>query len=157
MGYRVFLSHSSADYNLARYIAENSQRVEVEIYMCEHDVQPGRQLSDKVKSEIDRADCLLVLLSASSQQSTYVHQEVGYAEGCKKPIVPIVCPVFDTAKLSMLQGREYIYYDFLNPQSAIRSMQVFFVQAKKDKSIASGVGWALILLLAGAIFEGNGK
>lgn len=150
MSYRVFLSHSSADIQVANYIVDSARQIEVEVYLCEHDVQPGRHISEKVKVEIDRSDGMIVLLSPASQQSTYVQQEIGYAEGKEKLIIPIALPGFDPSKLSMLDGREYILLDYRRPESSIRGMQQFLLRKKHEKNIATGILWGIGLFLAGA-------
>lgn len=151
MNYRVFLSHSSVDYDIARYIFESARQIEVEVYLFEHDPQLGRNVTDKVKTEITNSDCMVVILSSSSQYSSYVQQEIGYAEGREKLIVPIVCPGFDVAKLSMLEGREYLHYDHFDPQLTMQKIQQFFLKKKKGKDIASGILWGIGLVLAGAL------
>jgi nucleoside 2-deoxyribosyltransferase len=62
----------------------------MEVYLAEHDVQPGESLAEKVRKAIRRSDAVVVLLTKSGAASAYVHQEVGVAIEAGKPVIPIV-------------------------------------------------------------------
>src|SRR5713226_6750499 len=102
LAYRVFLSHSSRDKRWVEWIQENAKGIGVDVYLAEHDVQAGRQLSEK--EAIGQCNALLVLLTDNSQSSTYVHQEIGTAVGLGKLIIPLVQPGVECG--AMLQGKE---------------------------------------------------
>jgi hypothetical protein len=55
----------------------------INIYMAERDLQPGTELSDKLKANIDASDALLVLYTAHAATSKEVNWEIGYAQGKK--------------------------------------------------------------------------
>lgn len=78
-GCQVFISHSSADRPRVEWIAEQARQQGVMPYLAEHDPQPGTLLSDKVRGAIRASDAMIVLLTTSSMESPYVHQEIGVA------------------------------------------------------------------------------
>jgi hypothetical protein len=46
MGYRVFFSHNASDRAWAKWIAGQAQLVGIEVYLCEHDPQPGVSMAN---------------------------------------------------------------------------------------------------------------
>lgn len=147
MAYSVFLSHSSADGQLARWIADHSGAVGIEVYLFEGDVQPGTNISEKLKREIQRADAVVVLLTQHSQASAYVQQEIGFAEAHGKLIVPILCAEYQTSQLAMLQGREYVSFDYRDPQTSLQGLLSFLVEKKQAKENVQAA-----LLALGSLF-----
>ena len=147
MAYKVFLSHSSADAKWVRWIAGNAEQVGLEVYLYEHDPQPGRLVSDKIESAIQSCDAVVVLLTGNSESSPYVHQEVGCAKGMKKVVVPLVQPGVSKEKLAMLQGIEYIQFDFQNPQPGLATLLEYLQKAKLGKEESQA------LLAVGALVE----
>jgi hypothetical protein len=65
--------------------------------------------------------------------SPYVHQEVGYAKALKKVVVPLVQPGVSQENLAMLQGIEYIQFDFQNPQPGLATLLEYLQKAKLSK------------------------
>jgi nucleoside 2-deoxyribosyltransferase len=147
MAYKVFLSHSSVDTKWVRSIAINAEQVGVEVYLYEHDPQPGRLVADKVEAAIQSCDALVVLLTRNSESSPYVQQEVGYAKALKKVIIPLVQPGVSKEKLAMLQGIEYIRFDFQNPQPGLATLLEYLQKAKLGKEESQA------LLAVGALVE----
>jgi len=147
MSYSIFLSHSSSDARWVKLIKDNAQQVGLDVYLYEHDPQPGRLVAEKVQDAIKACDALVVLLTENSEVSSYVHQEVVYASALKKVVVPLVQPGIGQDKLAMLQGVEYIQFDFQNPQPGLATLLDYLQTAKlgKDESQA--------LLAVGALVE----
>lgn len=55
-------------------------------------------------------------MSKKGATSPFVHQEIGYARKAKKLIIPLVEPGISSSQLAMLQGLEYIPFDFEDPR-----------------------------------------
>lgn len=155
MVYTVFLSHSSADSKWVRWIKENAQGVGINVYLYEHDAQPGRLIADKVRTAIQQSDALVVLLTASGQSSTYVQQEIGAAKMADKPIIPLVQPG-TKPDLAMLEGVEYIPFDFARPKEALKTLLPHLQRLKqaKEDQLAVLLGLGSIILL-GFLFTKN--
>ena len=71
-----------------------------------------RPLADKVKRNIKHCDAFVVLLTDNTAASTYVHQKIGYALADDKLVIPLVQPGVGREQLSMLEGVEYVEFDF---------------------------------------------
>lgn len=152
MGYSVFLSHGSADAQWVNWIKANAQQVGIDIHIYEHDPQPGKLLADKLKAAIQSRDALIVLLTSASQSSATVHQEIGIAKGLGKLIIPLVQP-----GLAMLQGVEYIPFDFSNPQAALATLTAHLQKARADKERGQAVGLLALAALIVVAFSSGGK
>lgn len=156
MAYRVFFSHSGRDGAWTKYIAERAMAVGVETYLYEHDPQPGQLIAEKVKQAIAKADALVVLLTKDGQASSYVQQEIGFAAGKGKLIVPLVEPGASENGLAMLQGREYIPFDLNNSAPALASLLDYLTRLKTSKEESQGA-LAFLGLLVGLAWLSSQK
>jgi len=145
--YTVFLSHNAADAQWVKLIAENASRVGIEVYLYEHDPRPGQMVAEKVQTAIKDCDALVVLLTANSQFSAYVQQEIGSARALQKPVIPLVEPGFDRRCLAMLEGIEYIRFEFQNPGPGLAALLDHLRKSKLAKEDAQA------LLAIGALIE----
>ncbi len=149
MAYKVFLSHSSADGDWVRWIATNAKSIGIEVYLYEYNPQPGILVADKIKQAIQNSDALIVLLTFNSQFSSYVQQEIGFAEASRKQIIPLVQPGIQKRALAMLEGREYIFFDFNKPQEALSTLLSYLQKLRKvkenERAILMGLGGLIIV------------
>ncbi|MCL0080189.1 toll/interleukin-1 receptor domain-containing protein [Dehalococcoidia bacterium] len=150
MAYKIFLSHSSPDADWVKWIAVNAKDIGVDVYLYEHDVQPGMPIAEKIKQAIGDSDALVVLLTSNSQFSAYVQQEIGFTEASGKPIIPLVQPGIAQQSLAMLEGREYILFDFYDPNNALVTLLTYLQQLKEAKENQR----AMLMGLGGLIFLG---
>lgn len=104
MARKIFLSHSSTDAVWVKRIETNAKQVEIEVYLHEYDPQPGQLVASKLQAAIQSCDALVVLLTGNSEGSAYVQQEIGFAKGANKPVIPLVQPGIKQASFAMLQG-----------------------------------------------------
>jgi len=156
MSYSIFISHESGDYAIADWFSKHVQTIGIKPYLYEHDQKPGTDIANKINSAIRNSDTLVVLLTKHSQQSTYVQQEIGCAEGSNKLVIPIVFPDFNRNELALLQGREYLYFDPEKPQEALQTLLEFLGTKKVEKENAGVVFLALgALLLVSLIPKGK--
>jgi hypothetical protein len=152
MGYMVFLSHNAVDAPWVKWIGTNCNAIGIEAYLYEHDLRPGQMLADKVQAAIRNSDALVVLLTENSVFSPYVQQEVGLAKGLHKSVIPLVQPGIGQQHLAMLQGVEYIEFDFGNPAPGLAHLLEYLQKAKLNKernqallALGSLVAAALVL------------
>lgn len=111
VSYKVFLSHSHLDRPLVEGIKSQIEAIGISVYLYEEDSQPGQHLGEKLQGAIAASDALVVLLTSHSTASGYVNQEVGYALGRNKPVLPLVAPGVDPGALAMLEGHEFLRMD----------------------------------------------
>jgi type III secretory pathway component EscV len=71
----VFLSHSSADNNLARRVAENLRAANVEVWFDQWEVRVGEEFVQKIEQGLGDVDFVIVLLTRASVASEWVDRE----------------------------------------------------------------------------------
>lgn len=153
--FRAFLSHSSEDGALAKSMQQHVRAIGVELYLAEHDPQPGKQLSMKIRRAIERSHVVLVLLTKAGVASPYVQQEIGYALRCDLPVIPLVERGVPLEKLAMLQGLEYIEVDPSNPDTALHDSSKYLGRLKEKRDRTDAV--AFIVIGALIFLWGTGK
>ena len=121
--------------------------------MFQHDVQAGVRLADKLRTHIAGSDAMIVLLTAQSAASSFVHQEVGVALAANKPVLPLVEKGVGDDRLAMLKGVEYVEFDRQAPDKAVRSIAARLAelrdakQAREELVLAIGLIAALLLVM----------
>ena len=150
----IFFSHSSRDRAWCEWLSREAEKVGIRAYLAEHDQRPGEQLAEKLKRNIKASDAFVVLLTENTANSGYVHQEVGVAVEQGKLVIPLVQPGIDKGQLAMLDGIEYIGFDFRDPQSGKENFTAALANlAEKQRRrievetlIALGVCFALLVM-----------
>jgi TIR domain len=112
---QIFLSHSTRDRAWCEWLMRQAESLNIKPYLAEHDGHAGSNLADKIEKAIDASAAMVVLITDNSVNSQYVHQEIGYARKAKKLIIPVVQTGVTSEQLGMLQGIEYIPFDFAEP------------------------------------------
>ena len=108
MSFEVFLSHSlgSGDLPLLSDLQDRSDSLGIRLYFAERDPQLGTSVTAKVTTAISRADVVLALLTERGASSAWVNQEIGYAIGQGKIVVPLLEEGVEAP--AMLIGREHV-------------------------------------------------
>lgn len=155
MVYKVFISHSTRDRGLVIALSNLLTRFGIEVFVAEWYLTPGEPIDKKVFSQIEKADCFLVLLTKNGMRSNWVQQEIGYAFRTCKLIIPVLERGTDSQDLGALEGKEYIEYDPLQPEEAflktskyVKSLKLKKEEKEKTLLIAGSI-LALLLLLSG--------
>ncbi len=162
MALDIFFSHGTADREWVQRISGSIEGDEVHVYLYERDSRPGYSVTEKLQHAIEVCDIVVVLLTRRSHSSAYVQQEIGFAEGKKKLVIPLVEKGVPKRSLAMLEGREYVPFDRQAIDGCIASLTQYLikqVEKRSDKTIAglSRDEWiailcGLALLLLGLYF-----
>ncbi|MFQ5915984.1 MAG: toll/interleukin-1 receptor domain-containing protein [Nitrospinota bacterium] len=155
MAYRVFISHSARDQWLIIALANLLAKFGLEPFVAEWYLTPGEHLDEKMLAQIEKADCIVVLLTKNGIRSNWVQHEIGYALNSGKPLIPLVEKGIRSGDLGALQGREWIEYDPSQPQEAllnastyVKSLELRRRDREKALLVAGGI-LAFLLLLSG--------
>ena len=148
MSFDIFLSHSAQDRAAVEQVRAGLQTQGVNVYLAEHDVQAGHSVAEKVKAAIRRSSAVVVLVTPNSAASAYVNQEIGFAMGEHKLVVPLVEPGRPGGAPAMLAGIEYIAWDPAEPQAAISSLESYLAGRRRQQRDQELV---IALLLLGAL------
>jgi len=124
MTLEIFLSHNSRDRGWTEHVAAHAAALGIKPYLAEHDVRAGHFLAEKVQAAIRRSAAVVVLISDNSVNAPYVQQEIGFALAMNKVVIPLVQPGVSGEMLAMLQGVEYIPFDFDDPEQGLAGLNV---------------------------------
>lgn len=119
MTLEVFFSYTSDDRLIVNRIKDGIEARaggKINIYIYEEDLQPGTIIPKKAKNRIKEADLFIVLITPNSQDSAWVQQEVGFANGMDCAVVPILLETPERPELKgLLGGMEYLTFAQDNP------------------------------------------
>lgn len=88
--FQVFLSHSAADGELTQRIRQTLDRLHIRTFVYENYRSGGANRFEKIKTMIKQTEYFLALLTDNGLQSQWVNQEIGYAVGANKMLIPIL-------------------------------------------------------------------
>ena len=150
MALDIFFSHGTADREWVQRITGSIEGDDVHVYLYERDSRPGHAITEKLQHAIEACDILVVLLTRRSHSSAYVQQEIGFAEGKKKLIIPLVEKGVPKRSLAMLEGREYVPFNTKAIDECIAALTAYLInqiERRTDKTIAglSRDEWIAIL------------
>jgi nucleotide-binding universal stress UspA family protein len=86
---RVFISGSYRQLELLREIGAVASAAGFDVWFAETQIAPGQPIVDTISRAIDEADCVVVVMSDDSAESSWVQFELGRALGARKRVLPI--------------------------------------------------------------------
>ena len=110
MAYKVFISATHKDMDLARDLAHRLEEAGVKVFSVEQTVVPGEQIVTKVNRGLRQADEVIVILTDSSINSPGVISEMGAAFGLHKRVTPVVVGIEPEDLPSLVKQMQYIRY-----------------------------------------------
>ena len=134
MSEKVFISHSNKDFEIARKFKEQFEMYNFTCYIFEFDKKPGEDVTQKIQAALDGANQLIVLITPDGGASSYVQQEIGYAEAKEIEVIPLVQDGVKDDYLGMLKAREYITLDPTNVDKTASEILNFLLHKSKVKS-----------------------
>ncbi|NIA23200.1 MAG: TIR domain-containing protein [Proteobacteria bacterium] len=155
MQYTVFISHSSEDSSIVRFIESQLKLSGITPIVAER-VRPKtfpQYLPDKIKTLIQQSDCVVSLLTKNGVTSNWVHQEIGYALD-RKPLIPIVESDIASESLGFLQGAEYIPLYWGDIGRSVTSLVSWTTDLKTEKEKSENLKGLAIVILGGLFLWG---
>ena len=106
-GKRIFISHSSADKQLALYLASDLKKANFEVWFDMWNLQLGHSIPKGISDGLDSADTLLIILSKNYLNSAFCNDEweAFYMKFRDKPIMVII--VDESEPPTILCGKKY--------------------------------------------------
>jgi nucleoside 2-deoxyribosyltransferase len=98
------------------------------VFIAEKVNQAGENLWSKIRKGIDESDCVLVLWSKGGSESGDVREEIGYAFGKEKRVIPMS----ETELKGSIKGSEFFKVDRSDLKTTIADMTT------KKHSLAKG-------------------
>ncbi|MEQ1708980.1 MAG: AAA family ATPase [Terricaulis sp.] len=85
----VFVSYSSKDLAATTYLVANLKKAGVDSWVAERDMEEGL-FARHIAREIARADAVVVVVSAATEESKWVEQELHFAHANAKLLIPYI-------------------------------------------------------------------
>jgi hypothetical protein len=143
----IFISYSTSDEKAAQFIHRNLVAEGISAFLASTSLQPGQQWSPEVLQALRNSECVLFLASRAACSSPWVQQELGFAIGAKKKLIPIIWNIKPTELPGWVAG--YQALDLANHSAEQVQAEVAAIAAgiKASKRVALLVaGFALAAL-----------
>ena len=88
--HRAFISYADVDRDMVNVLQKKLKIQNINVFVADNDIQPSKNWSDEIYSEIQNTDIVLVLLTSKFHEREHTDQEVGIALGLKKIIMPLM-------------------------------------------------------------------
>ena len=87
---KIFISHASADIEIARSLKTELELIGATIWMAADQIQGGANFAKEITESISTSDAVLVLLSPDSIASPHVKREVNLTIDRQKTLIPVL-------------------------------------------------------------------
>jgi hypothetical protein len=107
MPYKVFISSTVKDIDLARDLAHRLESAGIKV----NSGKPAAEsISSKINRELTSADEVFVILTNESINSSHLMFEIGAASSLRKRITPVVVGLKPSSVPSLIRNLKYINY-----------------------------------------------
>jgi TIR domain len=87
--FRLFLTHVSTQKSVAHNLKESLEPYYVSCFVAHDDIEPTREWQDEIEEALRAMDALAALLSPDFHTSNWTDQEVGFAVGSGRLVIPL--------------------------------------------------------------------
>lgn len=140
----IFISYSTVDAAAAQFIHRNLVEQGVSAFLAATSLQPGQQWSPEILGALRGSECVLFLASRSACTSPWVQQELGYAIGAKKKLIPIIWDIKPTELPGWVSGYQALDLARHSAEEIKQEVAAIAARIKTNKQTA--------LLIAGLAF-----
>lgn len=116
----VFLSYSSENTQEAESLKQLMEDAGISVWMAKSEIAAGENFANAIPPAIEKCACLVLLLTAEAQRSSWVPKELDQAIHLQKPIIPVQLkevPLSDAFKFSLIDCQIITLPDTQNPQA----------------------------------------
>ena len=153
---KVFLSHSAADKVFVRRLARRIQASGFGVWLDEHELVAGDQLSDSIANAVTKAKVVLVVVSPASVKSKWLRYELNLATenmvNGKCRVIPVL--IADCAIPAAVHG--LLYADFRSSFASGLKSILTALQHEASRAAKAGGFWAQTTDAVSKIFGGRG-
>jgi hypothetical protein len=142
-GFRLFLSHSSAVKGGTAELSRELQKFGITGFVAHDSIEPGREWQTQIELALQTMDALAFIVTKDVKASAWCDQEVGWALGSGKLVVPIKTDAVPYGFVGRYQG--------VNGASRSKSEVAFdlaCILASDEKTKGNALGIAMALAMA---------
>lgn len=121
--YKVFISYSSKEYNLAAEIRNILELNGFSCWMAPESIPPGSAYPNEINKAIERSEVFIILLSNNSMQSIWIPKELDIAVNLQKTIIPFKLDASDlNESFSLYLSNVQRIEAYKNPTDALQTL-----------------------------------
>ncbi|MGB6977792.1 MAG: toll/interleukin-1 receptor domain-containing protein, partial [Candidatus Acidiferrales bacterium] len=144
--FRLFISHTAANKESAHRLKEGLAQYHIAAFVAHDDIEPAKEWESEIERALRTTDALAAIITSDFAASRWCDQEVGYALGRGKPVLPLckdaVIPHGFLGKYQACKARglptatvaEQVYNLLLNNELTFQRMS----DAVVDRMVTSG-------------------
>ncbi len=87
--FRLFICHNSTRKDVAHLLKQELEKIQVSCFVAHDDIEPTREWQDEIGEALRTMDALAAILSPDFHQSNWTDQEVGFAIGTGRLVLPL--------------------------------------------------------------------
>jgi hypothetical protein len=110
MAYKVFISFSVKDIDLARDISRRLKEAGIDVYSVDKSAVPGEAIFNKITVDLGRADEVLLILTDNSIDNPNLMYELGAATSLRKRVTPVIVGLEPNKLPSLMKGLNFVKY-----------------------------------------------
>jgi hypothetical protein len=110
MAYKVFISSSVKDIDLARDISRRLKEAGIDVYSVDKSAVPGEAIFNKITVDLGRADEVLLILTDNSIDNPNLMYELGAATSLRKRVTPVIVGLEPNKLPSLMKGLNFVKY-----------------------------------------------
>jgi hypothetical protein len=110
MAYKVFISSSVKDIDLARDISRRLKEAGIDVYSVDKSAVPGEANFNKITVDLGRADEVLLILTDNSIDNPNLMYELGAATSLRKRVTPVIVGLEPNKLPSLMKGLNFVKY-----------------------------------------------
>jgi len=114
-----FISYRYEDRHLAGKVAEGLKKSNQACFLAHENIRPSKFFEDEIKNRLRNCSALVAIVTSDFEGSSYPSQEVGFAMGIGKPIIPLWFPGVESDELGFLKAVHAIHTTEDNLNEAI--------------------------------------
>ncbi|HEX9425349.1 MAG TPA: toll/interleukin-1 receptor domain-containing protein [Pyrinomonadaceae bacterium] len=110
MAYKVFISSSVKDIDLARDLSRRLKEAGIDVYSVDKAAVPGEANFNKITVDLGRADEVLLILTDNSVDNPNLMYELGAATSLRKRVTPVIVGLEPNKLPSLMKGMNFVKY-----------------------------------------------
>ena len=110
MAYKVFISSTVKDIDLARDLSRRLKEAGIDVYSVDKAAVPGEAIFNKITLDLGRADEVLLILTDDSVDNPNLMYELGAATSLRKRVTPVIVGLEPNRLPSLIKGMNYVKY-----------------------------------------------
>lgn len=106
---QVFISHSFSDEPWVQEFAAALRKRGLQVWEDQHSIRPGESLREEIEKGLRESSLIVILLTPENVSQPNLFFEIGAAIGLGKPVIAVVSPGLDIARLPQsIRERKYL-------------------------------------------------